>query len=217
MKFGGSKFMNLYSSIKFKPSAKRIKSMVLTAALRTDAFKHSLHYFIFRILISITSTMIVSLSCFLVPNSNIYLKFILEIIACLYVQKLLVFIHPFLLSLKSQTTFITDVLIVQSQKALFLYTCELCFYFVVYLSCFVINISSEKVQYMLLQQAWICTYNNAQIIHSRYVYYREYTHFQFVEYPRMCEITTKSPKQKEKVHLKKDGTVTSITLVHNYF
>lgn len=216
MKHTARLVFNRIFALKSKFLTSNFKRILVDAALNTETFKNSLHYVTFRVLISISSTVIMMFSCFYLPKTDLYLKFFLEIVACLYVQKMFVVLHPHLLSLQKKTTFVTDILIINSKKAMFLFSCELCLYFFVYVGCFVVNISSSKIQYMIAQQVFICAYNNFSIIYEKYIYFLEYSNFEVIEYPKTVIPVYEQSKDRILIETKNKGT-NSLTVVHNYF
>ena len=207
------------SSLKSKIHTRRFRKICIDFALNTETFKHSVHYITFRILISIASTIIMMLSCFILPDMNPYLRFFLEITACLYIQKIFVICHPYLLSLQNKTTFITNILIIHSKKAMFFFSCEICLYVFVYIVCFIVNISSNKIQYMILQQIVVCTYNNFSLIYERYIYFLEYKNFEIIEFPKPPVYSVQNAIKREEqivIKTKNDGQ-NSLKVVHDYF
>ena len=214
----GAAWVSTMLSMRSRLNTKKIRRILLDAALNTETFKTSLHYVTFRIIISIVSTLIMMLSCYVMPGTNYLFKFFLEIIACLYVQKCFVILHPILVPLQNKTSFITDVLIINSKKPMFHFTCEVCLYCFLYIICFFVNISSHKIQYMVLQQICICIYNNLSVIYDKYSYIQEYSKFEIVEYPKQ-QMNTNTEKQtrQETVDIQTKTQKDKLTVVLNYF
>ena len=159
---------------------KFLKHKIIQYAFNNNIIKIYINKIVFKTIIIIIRTLFMALACLFVKSKYSYVTFCFEIIICIIIQKITNLILPKLFIFENKTNKLTNFILTSITKPYFNFIFELFIYLNLFLITFFIELTNEKLRYIISQQIILCIYFELDLKYNQSYIFNHFD-FEFID------------------------------------